>query len=411
MTVRKIVAIVLIFVVTSIAWMILGASNSSRTNTSFSSLKSQVANLYGNRLNIAAPRCYTKTTKHREETVNNTKRMVEYYEYQDHELIKSDLKINVYLDQRKKGNLWFPTFKASFEGKYTFLVDSSSKNNIYLYSTLNSSDSIYNNLYLNINNKDVVNVLPLINKVDFPVVPDKDNIVQFTVSYDATGMEEIRYLITSDRDAIAQINDFNLVISTDFELYDFPSNMMSPTQKNATEKGYDLIWDLNKTITGKNIGLIIPNKLNPGEIITRVSFFAPVSLLFFFVVLLMFSVVLKINLHPMHFFFLAATFFSFHLMFSYFSDELNIYLSFAISAVVSLILTVTYMRLISPKKMAFAYSPIIQFIYLIVFSFSFFFDGITGIIVTICAVITLFILMQVTGRINWDEEFKGKFKG
>jgi hypothetical protein len=64
------------------------------------------------------------------------------------------------------------------------------------------------------------------------------------------------------------------------------------------------------------------------------------------------------------------------------------------------------MRLISPKKMAFIYSPVIQFIYLIIFSFSFFFDGITGIIVTVCAVITLFILMQATGRINWDEEFR-----
>jgi hypothetical protein len=406
MSVKKITAIVLIFIVTSIAWMILGASNSSRTSTSFGSLKSQVANLYGSRLSIESPKCYTKTTKHREETTGNLKRIVEHHEYKHHELIKSDVVINVYLDQRKKGNLWFPTFKARFEGKYTFLVDEPSKNNIYLYSTLNSSDSIYNNLYLNINNKDIANVLPLINKQEIPVVPLNDNTVQLAVSYDATGMEEIRYLITAGRDEIAQINDFNLVITTDFDLYDFPSSMMSPTYKNKTEKGYDLIWELNKTITGKNIGLIIPNKLNPGEIITRVSFFAPVSLLFFFVVLLMFSVALKINLHPMHFFFLAATFFSFHLMFSYFSDQINIYLSFAISAVVSLILTVTYMRLISPKKMAFVYAPVIQFIYLIIFSFSFFFDGITGIIVTVCAVITLFILMQATGRINWDEEFK-----
>ena len=412
MSIKKIIAIVIIFIVTSIAWMILGASNSSRTKMSSVTLKSQVANLYGNRLIIASPRCYTKTASYMEETVNGAKRTVEQYEYKYHELIKSDLAIHVYLDQRKKGNLWFPTFKARFEGNYTFITDPSDKD-ILLYATLNSSDSIYNNLSLNINNKNISNIMPLINKQEIPVVPvggagDDKNTIQLKISYDATGMEEIHYLITSERDAIAQINDFNLVISTDFELYDFPSHMMSPSHTNKTEKGYDLVWELNKTITGKNVGLIIPNKLNPGEIITRVSFFAPVPLLFFFVVLLMFSVALKINLHPMHFFFLAATFFSFHLMFSYFSDELNIYLSFAISAVVSLILTVTYMRLISPKKMAFIYAPAIQFIYLIIFSFSFFFDGTTGIIVTICAVITLFILMQATGRINWDEEFKRK---
>jgi len=407
MSIRKIVAIVIIFAITAVAWMILGATNLSRTDKSFFALKDQVANLYGSRLDIEAPRCYSKTTKFRQETVNNNTRTVQYFDYQYYELIKSDIVINVYLDQRKKGNLWFPTFKASFEGKYIFLVDQASLNNdIYLYSTLGSANSIYNNLYLNINNRDIDNVLPLVNKQEIPVRPLGDNTIQLTVSYEATGMENIHYLITADRNAIAQINDFNLVISTDFELHDFPSDMMSPTHTTKKEKGYDLVWELNKTITGKNIGLIIPNRLNPGQIITRVSFFAPVSLLFFFVVLLMFSIVLKINLHPMHFFFLAATFFSFHLMFSYFSDQLDIYLSFAISAVVSLILTITYMRLISPKKMAFIYSPAIQFIYLIIFSFSFFFDGITGIIVTICAVITLFILMQVTGRINWDEEFK-----
>ncbi|MCL2295119.1 MAG: inner membrane CreD family protein [Spirochaetes bacterium] len=406
MSVKKIIAIALIFVTTSIAWMILGATNYSRTDTSFSSLKSQVANLYGQRLTIIAPVCYTKIKRHREETVNNVRRIVEYYERQHHELIKSDIRINVYLDRRKKGNLWFPTFRARFEGKYTFLVDAASNDNVFLLSTLDSANSIYNNLHLNINGKDIDNILPLIKRQEIPVVPLDDNTIRLHISYEVTGMEEIRYLITPGRGAITQINDFNLVISTDFDLYDFPSGMMSPTYKIKTDKGYDLIWSFNRTITGRNIGLIIPNKLNPGEIITRVSFFAPVSLLFFFVVLLMFSVVLNINLHPMHFFFLAATFFSFHLMFSYFSDQMNIYLSFAISAVVSLILTITYMRFISPKKVAFVYAPIIQFIYLIVFSFSFFFAGTTGVIVTICAVVTLFILMQATGKINWDDKFK-----
>jgi len=388
--------------------MILGGTNSVRTNTLSNSLKTQVANLYGGKLNIESPKCFTRITKHKEETVNGLTRIVEYFENQYHELIKSDVKINVYLDQRKKGNLWFPTFKAAFEGKYIFQIDESFNEDVFIYSTLNSADAIYNNLSLKINNEDIDNVLPLINKQEIPVIPLADKTILLTVSYDATGMEDIYYLISPERNAIAQINNFKLIISTDFDLYDFPSNMMSPTVINKKENQNELIWELNKTITGKNIGLVIPNKLNPGEIITRVSFFAPVSLLFFFVVLLMFTVILKVKIHPMHYFFLAATFFSFHLMFSYFSDQLDIYLSFAISAVVSLFLTITYMRFFTPKKIAFIYAPAIQFIYLIIFSFSFFFDGITGMIVTICSVLTLFILMQVTGKINWEEEFAKK---
>lgn len=51
------------------------------------------------------------------------------------------------------------------------------------------------------------------------------------------------------------------------------------------------------------------------------------------------------------------------------------------------------------------FSAFIQFIYLIVFSYSFFFKGLTGLIVTIAAVITLFILMQLTAKVKWDSIF------
>jgi len=180
---------------------------------------------------------------------------------------------------------------------------------------------------------------------------------------------------------------------------------MSPIEKKETKTGYELLWSLNKAVTGKDVGLIIPNKLNPGEIVTRVTFFAPVSLFFFFIVIFMLSIIFKINFHAMHYFFLAATFFSFHLMYSYFSDHLDLYLTFALSSIVSLILTITYLKLFAPKIITFIYAPITQFIYLIVFSFSFFFKGMTGVIVTICSVITLFILMQMTGKTNWDEIF------
>jgi inner membrane protein involved in colicin E2 resistance len=218
-------------------------------------------------------------------------------------------------------------------------------------------------------------------------------------------MEQLLYFITETEGEIAQINDFTLRMRTDFDKYDFPSDMMSPTTKEESGDGHLLTWTLNKSVTGKDIGLIIPNKLNPGEIVTRVSFFAPVSLLFFFVVIMMLSVIMKIRMHPMHYFFLAATFFSFHLMFSYFSDQMIYNLSFAISSCVSLALTMTYLRLIANSKMSYIYAPLTQLIYLIVFSFSFFFDGMTGIIVTICSVVTLFILMQITGHIDWDEVF------
>ena len=43
--------------------------------------------------------------------------------------------------------------------------------------------------------------------------------------------------------------------------------------------------------------------------------------------------------------------------------------------------------------------------YLVAFSYAFFFEGLTGLTVTIGAVITLFVLMQITARVNWSDVF------
>jgi hypothetical protein len=47
-----------------------------------------------------------------------------------------------------------------------------------------------------------------------------------------------------------------------------------------------------------------------------------------------------------------------------------------------------------------------QFVFLVLFSYAFFFQGFTGLSITIGAIITLFVVMQVTGRVNWEEKFR-----
>jgi hypothetical protein len=45
-------------------------------------------------------------------------------------------------------------------------------------------------------------------------------------------------------------------------------------------------------------------------------------------------------------------------------------------------------------------------IYLVMFSYAFFFKGFTGLAVAIGAIITLFVVMQITGRLNWSQQFR-----
>jgi hypothetical protein len=44
-----------------------------------------------------------------------------------------------------------------------------------------------------------------------------------------------------------------------------------------------------------------------------------------------------------------------------------------------------------------------QFVYLILFSYALFFQGYTGLAITIGAIITLFVVMQVTGKVDWGK--------
>jgi hypothetical protein len=49
-----------------------------------------------------------------------------------------------------------------------------------------------------------------------------------------------------------------------------------------------------------------------------------------------------------------------------------------------------------------------QLIYLVLFSYAFFFKGFSGLAITIGSIITLFVVMQLTGRIRWAEKFQGR---
>jgi hypothetical protein len=151
----------------------------------------------------------------------------------------------------------------------------------------------------------------------------------------------------------------------------------------------------------------MPKVLNAGPVAARIAFFAPVSLVFFFTVLVLMGVVLGINLHPMNYFFLAAGCFAFQLLFAYLVDLVPLHLSFCIAAVVSLLLVCGYIFAVGGKKMLMVAVPA-QFAYMVLFSYSFFFDGMTGLTITIGAIITLALLMTFTARVNWAEQLAGK---
>jgi inner membrane protein involved in colicin E2 resistance len=143
--------------------------------------------------------------------------------------------------------------------------------------------------------------------------------------------------------------------------------------------------------------------MQPGPLAQRITFWAPVALFFYFFVMLVITALRGIQLHPINYFFLAASFFAFHLLFAYLVDRIPIEAAFLTCSAVTLFLTITYLRLVVGWRFAAVESGVAQLIYLILFSYALFNEGWSGLTITIGAIITLFVTMQATGRINWNE--------
>jgi inner membrane protein involved in colicin E2 resistance len=149
--------------------------------------------------------------------------------------------------------------------------------------------------------------------------------------------------------------------------------------------------------------MTMPEKLQPGPLAGQISYFAPVSLFFFFFLMFIITTLRNIDLHPLNYFFLACAFFAFHLLLAYLVDHISIHAAMIISSLVSIALVVSYLRLVVGMRFAALEAGTAQLIYLVLFSYAFFWKGFTGLAITIISIVTLFVVMQATGRIRWSE--------
>ena len=149
----------------------------------------------------------------------------------------------------------------------------------------------------------------------------------------------------------------------------------------------------------------IPEKINPGPLTSRVTFFAPVCLIFFFVHVAAVNILCEVNIHPMHYLFVAAGFFAFHLLLSYMAGIVHIHVAFLLSAIVSVALVTSYLARALRGKFPWKIAAAGQTFFLILFSYSFFLKGVTGLTVAIGSVVTLAVLMRLTAHVDWNDLF------
>jgi inner membrane protein involved in colicin E2 resistance len=407
---KRIIAIAFIFACATVAWMILGGTIFARTQRSDATLRGRVASTWGAPQEQAAPRATVQRTVRREVSANeNGKTVVRTVDEQETitlPLERTRARAEITLQHRRKGLMWYSTYGVAFTGRYLFRNETS-RDSVTLSLRLPTAQAVYDDLQFSVGGRPVPTESEH-GAVTARVLVAPGNSVTLDVGYRSQGLGEWRYDFgATDPRSVARVRDFELTVLTNFDDVDFADNSLSPVQKRDTREGWELAWRYSNLVSGYKIAVVMPEKLQPGPLAAQVSLFAPVSLLFFFFLMFLITTIRGIELHPMNYFFLAAAFFSFHLLLAYLADHISIHAAFLTASIVSVFLVVSYLRVAVGVAFAFREAAIGQLLFLVLFSYAFFFEGLTGLAITIGSILTLFVAMQLTARIRWAEMFSG----
>jgi hypothetical protein len=419
----KLLQIGFIWLGCAVAWSILGSTIVARSGTASSGLAHEVQQLWGPELRQAPPRAWYVVKQSRREQVTRpnasgemvtTETVREVEEEVALPLEGSQLAVRLELDHRRKGLMWFPTYGVAFQGRYTFANPSPAAQEVRFLFPLTEADTVYDGFAVRaVDGAPVTTQLVRARELnqtragkavsgavnggaaEWAQTLQPGERRTFEVGYRARGTSRWDYELGA---GTGEVRNLHLALDTDFRAVDFPAGTLSPSLHRPTATGWHGEWRFASLIAARTIGVQLPQRLNPGPLASKITFFAPVGLLFFFFVVAILGLARERSLHPLNYFFFGCAFFAFHLLFAYLVDHLAVAPSFLLAAGVSTLLVVSYARLFVGWRFALRDVGLAQLIYLVLFSFTFFWEGFTGLAVTVGAIVTLFVLMQITGR-------------
>ena len=304
-------------------------------------------------------------------------------------------------DLRRKGLVWYSLYDVLFDAHYSYVHHEPTPGWMTVRFAFPDKSAIYDDFRFVVNGKDYAGAIEPSDGSAAAVFPIKQgDEVKIELGYKSRGLDSWRYRPTP---TVARLRDFDLNLRTHFRDIDFPEQTLSPSSRKATADGWALRWHFTQIVSGFDVGMATPQRIQPGELASALAFSAPISLLFYFLVLYVLATLRRIDIHPINYFFLAGAFYAFHLLFAYSVDHLAVETAFALCSVVSIGLCISYLRLVVSPGFALREAALAQVVYLIGFSLAHFFEGFTGLTVTVLAIVTLFVLMQLTGRVRWSE--------
>ena len=387
MSLKRIAAVGVIFLIACGGWWILGTATAVRSSNLFGRLGPQVENMWGTPLVQHAPSVSVQLPGSEVRWVMPA---------------KNDITVQLDTDYRKKGLIWYPTYTCSFDGAYTISNPEEANQHLKVHFDFPAKGATYDNFAIRVDGEKVMVPIDTEKGIDQTLELAPGASREFRVTYRTRGIRDWRYKMDP---RVGRVQNLSLALQAGFEDIDYTDGSLSPMSVEPAEKGTVVTWIASDLITSEDIGVIIPEKLNPGPLTSRITYFAPVCLLFFFVLVGTINILYGVNIHPMHYLFVAAGFFAFHLLLSYMVGMVNVHVSFITSAIVSVGLVTSYLTAALGGKFPWKVAVAGQLFFLVLFSYSFFLKGTTGLTVAIGSVVTLAVLMRVTAGVDWNEVF------
>lgn len=385
----RFVAILFVWFGCTAAWMILGSTVLVRSGESTYELEREVQALWGAPLTQLPPTLTFTPSGSLPPPVEPAP---------DPVLDSTSIDASLALEHRKKGLLWFPTYTVGFAATYVVRNAAEVPGTVSVSFPLQAENAFYDGFEVRRGDGAAVPATVAGAHAAWSDALQPGERKTYVVHYRSRGTTSWQYQPTA---GTGQVRAFRLALDTDFANVDFPAASLSPSQHEVVGEGWHGVWEFKTLVASSPVGVVLPQLLNPGPLAAKITFFAPVSLLFFFFVVAILGEAYAREIHPMNYFFVGCAFFAFHLLFSYLLDHIAVTRAFALSSVVSLALVVSYARLFVGWRFAVLAMGSAQLVYLVLFSFTFFWAGFTGLAVTVGAIVTLALMMQLTGRRRW----------
>lgn len=385
MKITHLSSIIFIFICTTVAWWLLGGVINHRTNHVAYQTGDSVSGRWGPPLRQNHPAARYTGSDAAKSAVQPA---------------RSDVKVRLAYQPVKMGLLWHRTYGVAFEGHYLFTNATAITQTFEIDVELPSGNVLLDKINFTLG--EGAQARRSTAAPEQGVMTDSAQLapgesLPVTLSYECRGMDLWTYAFPGS----SRIRDFTLTMTTDFEDVNFP--ISSPTDRQAVGQGMELVWRYEDAISPPGVAMEMPRELNAGPVASQISFYAPLSLLLFFGVIMVTALSRGISLHPVNYCFLAAGFFAFPLLFSYMLDVVPVHLSFAIAASLSLVLVCGYLRM-AAGEFLFRVAVVAQSAYMVLFSYSFFFKGLTGLTLTLGGITTLGVLMALTAKVDWSRK-------